>query len=182
MDPELLYRLHAAEDEYVNEYYDYNRNLTKYLRIMNEIRRTLNYDEVVKEVADNISQQIVDYLFSTYTLPGESYRVFKRELWASTYEAPSSKNTMDDDKIITNDECGICLEQLENNKLVCSPNVCEHGFHCKCIKLNRDKKCPSCRQPYTHLVLSTFNYKHKSTKFGKNRCSVHSDVCYLRGL
>ena len=47
-------------------------------------------------------------------------------------------------KIIANDCCNICLEQL-NNTNVCI-TICEHKFHTSCIVQCHEKICPVCRK------------------------------------
>ena len=185
MDPELLNTLHAEEDEYVYRYYNDKRNLPAFLRSMNDSRNELNYEDITRSIADDISQQIIDHRSSTY---GRTYadRVFNRELWASTYE--KSKDTIDDDKLILNDECGICLGEFTEFSFICSPNVCQHGFHCKCIRQVKDKKCPNCRKDYNYLVISSYNLKRFENSFGvrgrrlRKYHTVGADIRYLRGL
>jgi hypothetical protein len=172
-----LARLHYAEDDYTRAYIrgasDLNEN---YLSYMNQLRRNLNMKEINDEIAEFIARQV--------SLHNE---LSPRAIWRLTY-APinsSANDTIDDDKVILNDECGICLDPFTQTSIICSPNVCQHGFHCRCIRQARNKKCPLCRQPYTHLVISSYNLKPGSS-FGlrrrRGRGSLDADIKYLTGL
>lgn len=84
-------------------------------------------------------------------------------------------------------ECSICGIDFEANTPACIVTPCNHVIHCSCLDGwistgNGHNTCPICRKGYTNLVLSTFNYKHKSSVFGLGGCSsVAGHIRYLRG-
>jgi hypothetical protein len=174
-----LARLHVAEDDYTEAYKNRASDLNEYyLSYMNQLRRNLNMTELLSYNASYVANFISSQ-------PNQTRIVIQRAIWATTYPPinSSSTDTLDDDKVIMNTECGICLDEFTQTSIICSPNVCEHGFHCRCIRQNRNKKCPLCRKDYTHLVISSYNLKPPSSSFGERRCSsVAGDISYLRGL
>jgi hypothetical protein len=183
---ETLDTLRAAEDEYtrayINRTYEGDDRLIPLLAEMNRIRIDLGMDELWNTIASLVVRQP-----STSGRPHWNLTYNLDRLRNSAY-APinsSANDTIDDDKVILNDECGICLDPFTQTSIICSPNVCQHGFHCRCIRQARNKKCPLCRQPYTHLVISSYNLKPGSS-FGlrrrRGRGSLDADIKYLTGL
>jgi hypothetical protein len=135
-----------------------NKNLV----FMNEIRERLGFRALGVDEADFIAKE-------SNEIPGDY------SLWVNTYT-----DYIDDNKVILNTECSICLRDFTETSLICSPNVCQHGFHCKCIRQAMDKKCPNCRVPFNYLVISSYNLK-PGNGFGRVS-SVSGDIRYLRGL
>jgi len=89
-------------------------------------------------------------------------------------------------KLILNDECGICLEPFAKDETVCSPDSCQHGFHCDCIQKWVDKgkrTCPICRKQFNKVTQTGFIQQNS---FGKKRkqgiTNINSDIKYLRSL
>jgi hypothetical protein len=183
---DVIDKLHAAEDEYAEAYNKNDGNLEKYLDKINEFRKKLYYSDLASVIARYIADQMNQP--GTLSTP--------RELWAYTYNFTNDDKTniIDDDRQVWNDECSICLEPFTEKSLICSPNVCHHAFHCRCIKKTYNKNCPFCALPYTRLVLSTFRkalvVEPKDTSFGFKRKrialnshkKINSDIHYLRGL
>ena len=59
-------------------------------------------------------------------------------------------------KLKNHDICGICLDNIRNNKFTTS---CNHKFHEDCIKqwYNKKKTCPNCRNPLQSKLLEKKN-------------------------
>lgn len=55
------------------------------------------------------------------------------------------------DNIDINNECVICLENMDNNKVILN---CNHAFHKNCILewMNLQQKCPICRNDTKYIL------------------------------
>jgi len=84
----------------------------------------------------------------------------------SDEEAPEAINFQSDN------ECTICLSELNND--ICKVSPCSHRFHCACLEpwLRTNNSCPTCR-------LQIYSV---SNSFGKINFGKSSEIKYLTKL
>ena len=104
------------------------------------------------------------------------------------------------------DLCGICQSELKddnNQEEVCINQICQHGFHCKCINQWFDRQhrydvrndlCPVCKKHYIPTPLTRVQIADLpegpapdafgKSSFGKNRfmINLNKDIKYLNSI
>ena len=91
-------------------------------------------------------------------------------------------------------DCGICYQSLDNEKIKCKLPQCNHIFHCHCIQnlINYGiTTCPICRaafipgsQVMVRLNYDQYKYYNQESFFGKTKgysfVQVCKDIKYLK--